>query len=124
MPSRCDSTEAMARACRWRCIPGDVLRIDLAAEPVTGRTWGVRGHAPPQLMELGAAQRVFGGRMSDQGTSSFAWRAIGDGEGELTLVYGTSTSRAANPEKTSRSSSRWRASRWGRRRRIRRRCRR
>ncbi|HZD77025.1 MAG TPA: hypothetical protein VE218_08475, partial [Acidobacteriaceae bacterium] len=37
--------------------PGDVLRIDLAAEPVTGRTWSVQGHAPSQLTELGAAQR-------------------------------------------------------------------
>jgi predicted secreted protein len=80
--------------------PGDVLRIDLAAEPVAGRTWSVRGHAPPQLAELGAAQRVFGGRMSNQGTSSFAWRAIAEGEGELTLVYGTATSRAAEPAKT------------------------
>jgi predicted secreted protein len=80
--------------------PGDVLRIDLAAEPSAGRQWSLRGHAPPQLMELGAAQRVFGGRMSDQGTSSFAWRAIGDGEGELALVYGISSSRSANPEKT------------------------
>ena len=80
--------------------PGDVLRIDLAAEPVTGRTWSVQGHAPSQLTELGAAQRVFGGRMSDQGTSSFAWRAIGEGEGELTLIYGTASSRAEKPDKT------------------------
>ena len=80
--------------------PGDVLRIDLTAEPVTGRTWSISGHAPSQLMTLGAAQRVFGGRMSDQGTSSFAWRAIGDGEGELTLVYGTAMARAAKPDKT------------------------
>jgi hypothetical protein len=80
--------------------PGDVLRIDLVAEPAAGRQWGVRGHVPPELMELGAAQRVFGGRMSDQGTSSFAWRAIGEGDGDLTLVYGTSSSRAATPEKT------------------------
>jgi predicted secreted protein len=80
--------------------PGDVLRIDLAAEPVTGRTWSVQGRAPTQLTELGAAQRVFGGRMSNQGSSSFAWRAIGEGEGELTLVYGTSASRAAKAEKT------------------------
>jgi predicted secreted protein len=80
--------------------PGDVLRIDLAAEPAAGRQWALQGHAPPQLVELGAAQRVFGGRMSDQGTSSFAWRAIGDGEGELTLVYGTSSSRVAKPDKT------------------------
>jgi predicted secreted protein len=80
--------------------PGDVLRIDLAAEPSAGRQWAIRGHAPPQLMELGATQRVFGGRMSDQGTSSFAWRAIGEGEGDLTLVYGTSSSRASKPEKT------------------------
>ncbi len=80
--------------------PGDVLRVDLAAEPAAGRQWGVRGHAPSQLLELGKAQRVFGGRMSDQGTSSFAWRAIGNGEGEITLVYGTSSSRAATPEKT------------------------
>jgi predicted secreted protein len=80
--------------------PGDVLRVDLAAEPVTGRTWSVKAHARSQLTELGAAQRIFGGRMSDQGTSSFAWRAIGHGEGELTLVYGTATSRAEKPEKT------------------------
>lgn len=80
--------------------PGDVLRVDLAAEPVTGRTWSVQGHAPAQLTELGAAQRVFGGRMSNQGTSSFAWRAIGGGDGELTLVYGTATSRAEKPDKT------------------------
>jgi predicted secreted protein len=80
--------------------PGDLLRIDLPAEPVTGRTWGIRGHAPAQLAELGAAQRVFGGRMSNEGTSSFAWRATGEGGGELTLVYGSSTARAATPEKT------------------------
>jgi predicted secreted protein len=80
--------------------PGDVLRIDLATEPVTGRTWSVQGRAPTQLTELGTAQRVFGGRMSNQGSSSFAWRAIGEGEGELTLVYGTSSSRAAKAEKT------------------------
>ena len=80
--------------------PGDVLRVDLAAEPVTGRTWSVQGRAPSQLTELGAAQRVFGGRMSNQGTSSFAWRAIGGGDGELTLVYGTATSRAEKPDKT------------------------
>ncbi|HEY3989288.1 MAG TPA: hypothetical protein VGM02_08325, partial [Acidobacteriaceae bacterium] len=29
--------------------PGDVLRINLAAEPSAGRQWGLRGHAPPQL---------------------------------------------------------------------------
>jgi predicted secreted protein len=80
--------------------PGDLLRIDLAAEPVTGRTWSIRGHAPVQLAELGTAQRVFGGRMSNEGTSSFAWRATGAGEGELTLVYGSSTARASTPEKT------------------------
>jgi predicted secreted protein len=79
---------------------GDVLRVDLPAEPVTGRTWSVQGQAPSQLTKLGATQRVFGGRMSDQGTSSFAWRAMGHGEGELTLVYGTAASRAAKPEKT------------------------
>lgn len=80
--------------------PGDVLRIDLPSEPAAGRQWGVRGHVPPQLMELGSAQRVFGGRMSDQGASSFAWRAIGTGEGELMLVYGTASSRPEKPEKT------------------------
>ena len=80
--------------------PGDVLRVELAAEPVLGRSWGVRGHVPPQLTQLGATQRVFGGRMSNQGTSSFAWRAIGEGEGELTLVYGTASARAEKPEKT------------------------
>lgn len=80
--------------------PGDVLRIELPARPAEGKQWGVSGHAPPQLTELGAAQRVFGGRMSNQGSSSFAWRAIAEGEGELTLVYGTAASRAAKPEKT------------------------
>jgi predicted secreted protein len=80
--------------------PGDVLRVDLPTDPAAGLQWALRGHAPSQLLELGKAQRVFGGRMSDQGTSSFAWRAIGNGEGEITLVYGTSSSRAATPEKT------------------------
>jgi predicted secreted protein len=80
--------------------PGDVLRIELPSQPAAGKQWGVSGHAPPELTVLGAAQRVFGGRMSDQGASSFAWRAIGEGEGELTLVYGTPASRAAQPEQT------------------------
>jgi predicted secreted protein len=80
--------------------PGDVVRIELAAEPVTGRTWARSGRAPSHLTELGSAQRVFGGRMSNQGSSSFAWRAIGEGGGEVTLVYGTAMSRAATPEKT------------------------
>jgi predicted secreted protein len=80
--------------------PGDILRINLAAEPVTGKTWSVRGPAPQQLVELGKTQRVFGGRMSNEGTSSFTWRAVGEGEGEVTLVYGSSSSRAATPEKT------------------------
>jgi predicted secreted protein len=80
--------------------PGDVLRVDLATDPAAGLQWGVRGRTPPQLVELGKAQRIFGGRLSDQGTSSFAWRAIGEGEGEITLVYGTSSSRSATPEKT------------------------
>ncbi len=43
------------------------------------------------LQSWAATQRVFGGRLSDQGTSSFTWRAMGHGEGELTLVYGTAT---------------------------------
>lgn len=80
--------------------PGDVLRIDLPSRPVEGKQWGVHGRTLPQLTELGAAQRVFGGRMSDQGTSSFAWRAIADGDGELALVYGTAMARAAKPDKT------------------------
>ena len=80
--------------------PGDVLRIELETNPAAGLQWGVRGHAPPQLLELGKTQRVFGGRMSDLGTSRFAWRAVGEGDGELTLVYGTSASRAATPQKT------------------------
>src|SRR4051812_40072646 len=80
--------------------PGDVLRIELGTNPVAGWQWGVRGHSPPQLMELGKTQRVFGGRMSDQGTSRFAWRAVDQGEGELTLVYGSSASRVATPKKT------------------------
>jgi len=80
--------------------PGDVLRIELPAQPAEGKQWGVSGHAPPQLTVLGAAQRVFGGRMSNQGTSSFTWRAIGEGEGELTLAYGTAASRATKPERT------------------------
>ena len=104
--NRADLAEFMSnehtRAHSLHLVPkvGDVLRIDLAAEPSAGRQWALRGHAPPQLMELGAAQRVFGGRMSDQGTSSFAWRAVSAGEGDLTLVYGTATARAATPEKT------------------------
>lgn len=80
--------------------PGDVLRIELASHPAEGKQWGVSGHAPPLLTKLGAMQRVFGGRMSDQGASSFAWRAIAEGEGELTLAYGTAASRAAKPERT------------------------
>ena len=93
-------TEADGSRVQAALHPGDVLRIDLAAEPVTGRTWSVRGHTPPQLMELGATQRVFGGRMSNQGRSSFSWRAIGEGEGELTVIYGTASSRVTKPEKT------------------------
>jgi predicted secreted protein len=77
-----------------------VLRIELPSQPAAGKQWGISGHAPPQLTELGATQRVFGGRMSNQGTSSFAWRVIAEGEGELTLVYGTTASRAAKAEKT------------------------
>lgn len=93
-------TEADGSRVQAALHPGDVLRLDLAAEPVTGRTWSVRGHAPPQLMELGATQRVFGGRMSNQGRSSFSWRAVSTGEGDLTVVYGTAMARAAKPEKT------------------------
>jgi predicted secreted protein len=93
-------TEADGSRVQAALHPGDVLRVDLAAEPVTGRTWSVRGHAPPQLMEIGATQRVFGGRMSNQGRSSFSWRAIGEGEGELTVIYGTAASRVTKPEKT------------------------
>jgi hypothetical protein len=51
-------------------------------------------------MELGATQRVFGGRMSNQGRSSFSWRAISPGEGELSVTYGTAASRVTKPEKT------------------------
>lgn len=80
--------------------PGDVLRIELPSQPAAGQQWGVSGHAPPQLTELGAAQRVFGGRMSELGSSSFAWRAIAEGEGELTFAYGTTASRAGKPERT------------------------
>jgi predicted secreted protein len=80
--------------------PGDVLRIELPSQPAEGKQWGVSGHASPQLTELGAAQRVFGGRMSDHGSSSFAWRVVGIGEGELTLAYGTAASRADKPERT------------------------
>lgn len=80
--------------------PGDLVRIDLPAEPTSGKTWSVRGHAPEQLAELGASQRVFGGIMSNEGTSSFAWRATSDGQGELTLAYGTAMARAETPEKT------------------------
>ena len=93
-------TEADGSRVQAALHPGDVLRVDLAAEPVTGRTWSLRGHAPPQLMELGATQRVFGGRMSNQGRSSFSWRAVAEGEGELSVVYGTATARATTPEKT------------------------
>jgi predicted secreted protein len=93
-------TEADGSHVQATLHPGDVLRVDLAAEPVTGRTWSVRGDALPQLMQLGTTQRVFGGRMSNQGRSSFSWRAIGEGEGKLTVIYGTATARVTKPEKT------------------------
>ncbi len=80
--------------------PGDVLRVDLPSDPAGGRLWKLRGHTPAQLVELGATQRVFGGRMSDQGASSFAWRALNPGEATLTLAYGTASARAEQPEKT------------------------
>jgi predicted secreted protein len=79
---------------------GDVLRVDLPAEPAAGKQWGLTGRKPPQLEQLGAAQRVFGGRMSNQGTSSFAWRAAAAGEADLTLGYGTAANRADRPERT------------------------
>jgi len=82
--------------------PGDVLRVELPTEPATGRAWGVRGPVPPQLVRLGATQRVLGGMMSNQGSSSFSWRAVAPGEGTLTLAYGTAGERAGNgqPQKT------------------------
>jgi predicted secreted protein len=79
---------------------GDVLRIDLPAEPAAGKQWGLTGRKPPQLEQLGAAQRVFGGRMSNQGASSFAWRAAAAGEADLTLAYGTAANRTDRPERT------------------------
>lgn len=80
--------------------PGDILRIELPAEPAGGHQWVVQGNAPAQLVELGKTQRIFGGRMSNQGTSSFAWRALSPGEGELTLAYGRPATRTSKPEKT------------------------
>lgn len=79
---------------------GDVLRVDLPAEPAAGKQWGLTGRKPPQLEQLGTAQRVFGGRMSNQGTSSFAWRAAAAGEADLTLAYGTAANRTDRPERT------------------------
>jgi predicted secreted protein len=79
---------------------GDVLRVDLPAEPAAGKQWGLTGRKPPQLEQLGSAQRVFGGRLSNQGTSSFAWRAAAAGEADLTLAYGTAANRTDRPERT------------------------
>lgn len=79
---------------------GDVLRVDLPAEPAAGKQWRLTGHTPPQLEQLGAAQRVFGGRLSNQGTSSFAWRAAAAGEAGLRLDYGTAANRTDRPERT------------------------
>lgn len=78
----------------------DILRIDLPAQPAAGSQWSVLGHAPAPLEVLAATQRVFGGRLSNQGTSSFAWRAVSDGEADLTLVYGPASTRATHPDRT------------------------
>lgn len=80
--------------------PGDILRVDLPSEPATSHQWALTGPKPPQLEQLGSAQRVFGGRLSNQGTSSFAWRAIAPGDAELTLVYGEPASRSQHPDRT------------------------
>lgn len=79
--------------------PEDVLRVELPAEPAAGRTWSVLGHTPAPLTALGATQRVFGGRLSNQGTSSFAWRAASAGDGDVTLGYGSAAERSTQPER-------------------------
>ena len=93
-------TEADGARVQVSLYAGDVLRVDLPAEPAAGKQWGLTGRKPPQLEQLGAAQRVFGGRMSNQGTSSFAWRAGAAGEADLTLAYGTAANRTDRPERT------------------------
>ena len=93
-------TEADGARVQVSLYPGDVLRVDLPAEPAAaGRQWSLSGHAPAQLETLAATQRVFGGRLSNQGTSSFAWRAVSAGEAELNLHYGPASSRTTHPER-------------------------
>lgn len=80
--------------------PDDVLRVDLPSHPAAGEEWILAGKRQPQLEQLGSAQRVFGGRLSNQGTSSFAWRAIAPGQATLDLRYGTPVHRTDSPERT------------------------
>lgn len=93
-------TEADGARVQVSLDSGDLLRVDLPAEPAAGLQWGLAGHPPLQLETLAATQRVFGGRLSNQGTSSFAWKAIAAGEADLTLGYGTPSSRTVHPQRT------------------------
>ncbi len=80
--------------------PGDILRLDLPSHPAAGEEWALAGRKPPLLEPLGSAQRVFGGRLSNEGSSSFAWRATAPGEATLQLHYGTPLHRSDSPERT------------------------
>jgi predicted secreted protein len=93
-------TEADGARVQVRLYPGDVLRIDLHAEPAAGLQWTLLGHTPAQLEPLASTQRVFGGRLSNQGSSSFAWKAVSAGEADLVLGYGSPTARSTHPERT------------------------
>ncbi len=80
----------------------DGLRVELPSQPAAGLQWSQSGPKPAPLERLAATQRVFGGRLSNQGTSSFAWKAVSAGDGDLTLNYGSPAVRTAHPERTMR----------------------
>jgi predicted secreted protein len=93
-------TEADGTRVQVSLFPGDVLRVDLPAQPAAGLQWSLSGHTPAQLETLAATQRVFGGRLSNQGSSSFAWKAASAGEADITLGYGSPSARALHPDRT------------------------
>ena len=95
-------TEADGTRVQVSLYCGDVLRVDLPAEPAAGLQWSASGHTPAPLEMLAATQRVFGGRLSVHGTSSFAWRAISAGDADLMLDYGFPASRTVHPDRTVR----------------------
>ncbi len=95
-------TEADGSRVQANLYPGDVLRVDLPAAPAEGRQWSLIGHSPAQLQMLATTQRVYGGRLSNQGTSSFAWKAISAGEADLMLAYGPQSSRTTHQERAVR----------------------